>query len=323
MDPILYSPSAAVPELAGPVDATALPDIRAHFRQKGILCFTVRCEPDAAARFYDAGGTLFETGADGRLKYLFFPDPADAEKAACAIDTLADFLGLRDAETPGALHADLCVLFGGSILSGGDRFAEAMRAHAARYYIIVGGEGHTTEALRRRIRREIAAEPSGTSEAEHFAAYLSEKYGLAPDALETASTNCGNNITNLLDLIAQKGYPCGSAILMQDASMQRRMGATLRKYRPDMKILNFAAYRVKVTAEGGRLAYDREEPGMWELGRYIRLLAGEIPRLRDDENGYGPNGKNYIAHVDIPDAVERAFDLIKRMDENADRPALP
>lgn len=38
---------------------------------------------------------------------------------------------------------------------------------------------------------------------------------------------------------------------------------------------------------------------------------GEIPRLSDDANGYGPNGKNYIAHVDIPENVKIAFEELK------------
>ena len=48
--------------------------------------------------------------------------------------------------------------------------------------------------------------------------------------------------------------------------------------------------------------------GMWEIDRYISLLMGEIPRLSDDENGYGPKGKGFIAHVDIPSEVRNAFD---------------
>ena len=31
---------------------------------------------------------------------------------------------------------------------------------------------------------------------------------------------------------------------------------------------------------------------------------GEVPRLRDDEHGYGPLGRGFIAHVDVPDEVE-------------------
>lgn len=50
---------------------------------------------------------------------------------------------------------------------------------------------------------------------------------------------------------------------------------------------------------------------MWEIERYISLLMGEIPRLLDDTNGYGPNGKIYIAHVDIPMNVLKAFEDLK------------
>jgi hypothetical protein len=35
---------------------------------------------------------------------------------------------------------------------------------------------------------------------------------------------------------------------------------------------------------------------------------GEIPRLKDDENGYGPRGKGFIGHVDIPKEVLEAYE---------------
>ncbi len=38
---------------------------------------------------------------------------------------------------------------------------------------------------------------------------------------------------------------------------------------------------------------------------------GEIPRLTDDANGYGPNGKGFIAHVDISNRVLKAFNELK------------
>lgn len=49
-----------------------------------------------------------------------------------------------------------------------------------------------------------------------------------------------------------------------------------------------------------------EEQGVWSVDRYISLLLGEIPRLRDDPSGYGPKGKGFIDHVDIPIEVEEA-----------------
>lgn len=50
-----------------------------------------------------------------------------------------------------------------------------------------------------------------------------------------------------------------------------------------------------------------QQQGVWEVDRFISLLLGEIPRLRDDANGYGPAGKGFIDHVDIPEEVEGAW----------------
>eukprot|EP00775_Hariotina_reticulata_P006491 gene6491-6718_t len=46
--------------------------------------------------------------------------------------------------------------------------------------------------------------------------------------------------------------------------------------------------------------------GVWEVERFISLLLGEIPRLRDAPGGYGPKGSGFIGHVDIPVEVEAA-----------------
>lgn len=70
-------------------------------------------------------------------------------------------------------------------------------------------------------------------------------------------------------------------------------------------------YAAKIIVDNSTLAYENEITGMWDIQTYISLLMGEIPRLSDDANGYGPKGKNFIAHVDIPAAVRRAFDEIR------------
>lgn len=50
---------------------------------------------------------------------------------------------------------------------------------------------------------------------------------------------------------------------------------------------------------------------------------GEIPRLQDDENGYGPKGKNFIAHVDIPETVQEACERVKKAYGDITRVANP
>ena len=100
-----------------------------------------------------------------------------------------------------------------------------------------------------------------------------------------------------------------SIIISQDATMQHRMEAGLRKYaEEDVQIINYAAYSANVIVEDGELKYYNDIWGMWDINRYISLLMGEIPRLSDNENGYGPKGKDFIAHVDIPTDVRTAFD---------------
>ncbi len=41
-------------------------------------------------------------------------------------------------------------------------------------------------------------------------------------------------------------------------------------------------------------------------------MLGEIPRLRDDEKGYGPRGRGYIVHVDVPEEVLAAYERLQR-----------
>ena len=245
----------------------------------------------------------------------------DQHEIAQCVNVLGAFCGVRDvpaltrAQLRGAIgqeQADVMALFGGSILAGTEVLAGAMREGAAKKYVIVGGAGHTTQSLRDEIhRREPSIETAGRPEAEIFAAYLARRYGMRPDALECESTNCGNNITNLLALLEGKNIGMQSIILCQDATMQRRMEAGLRKYRPDVRIVNFASYQATVRASDGGLEYAEEIDGMWDVERYMTLLMGEIPRLSDDEGGYGPKGRGFIAHVDVPQPVQEAFEQLR------------
>lgn len=97
--------------------------------------------------------------------------------------------------------------------------------------------------------------------------------------------------------------------------MQRRMAATLEKYvSPNQTIISLPAYRARFETKDGELVLSDETEdlqGMWEARRLLSLLMGEIPRLEDDETGYGPNGAGYIAHVEIPAEVTKAFDCLK------------
>ena len=243
-------------------------------------------------------------------------------KIAEAVNILGNFCGPRDIDelTTAALEAkyhiprlDLAVLFGGSILAGGDAFAEIMKNQLAEKYVIVGGAGHTTETLRKKMAACLGRDVSSDAcEAELFNEYLQEKHGLSADYLEKESTNCGNNITFLLSLLEKEKLPHDSVLMVQDATMQRRMEAGWRHHAGAGLVVNYAAYKVKVTGNEKGLAYEGVPAGMWDMDRYVELLMGDAQRLQDTPDGYGPKGKNFIAHVNMPFEVKEAFRYLQK-----------
>lgn len=239
------------------------------------------------------------------------------------LNCLASYLGPRDIsdliqealkEKYGMEQVDVMVLFGGSIIAGGDEMAKAIHNKIAKTYVIVGGAGHTTETFRQKVHSLYPnIETEGLTEAEIFQSYLQSQHSVSADFLECKSTNCGNNIYFLIDLLKEKGIEWQSMILMQDATMQRRMEAQIQKVVSDKTIINYASYATKLIEKDGRLDYEKEIVGMWKVERYIELLMGEVPRLRDDENGYGPKGMNFLVHVDIPEDVLDAFSDLEKV----------
>ena len=126
----------------------------------------------------------------------------------------------------------------------------------------------------------------------------------------------------LLDLIKKNNLIC-NIIISQDATMQHRMEVGLRKYCPNMNIINFATYKAIVKEDNGILSYTSDIWEMWDIDRYISLLLREIPRLTDDKNKYGPNGKDFIALVEIPENIRIAFEKLKESYSNLVREANP
>lgn len=248
---------------------------------------------------------------------------------ADALNLLGDFCAQRDvpALTRDALRArygfetaDLLVLVGGVIPHACEVAAAGWNNGVARRFVTVGGAGHTTPAFRERMRAgcpQLAVE--GRAEADILADYLALRHGIPVSLRENRSTNSGENADFLLALLEEAGLAHRSMIVLQDSTMQRRMAATLRK-RTDDTVIHFAPYRARVmVGPDGALRYTETLWGMWSIEEYAALLLGEIARLRDDENGYGPNGRGYIAHEDIPEAVLAAYALLREAGFGGDR----
>jgi uncharacterized SAM-binding protein YcdF (DUF218 family) len=246
--------------------------------------------------------------------------------ASQSINSLVRLCARRDVPelTPAALGgvADVAILFGGSILAGADVFAAAMRAGVAARYLIVGGQGHSTDALRDALRERVGWDDvASATEAALFDRYLRQQHGLAVDLLEQESTNCGTNVTNALALLRAEGVPHDRIVLVQDATMQQRMDAGFRRHAaPSTRLVNYASHQTFVDED---LRYEDPPVGMWPLDRYVSLLMGEVSRLTDDEHGYGPAGRDFIAHVDVPPEAHAALAHLASSTTFTTRPADP
>jgi len=253
------------------------------------------------------------------------PDPT---QTAADLNTVAHFLAastetpptpLRVARSVGVTSVDLIILLGNSVLCTTEAVATAIRNGVTETVLIVGGEGHSTPDLRSAVRADPQFEGQnveGRAEADILRDLLVQGYDLpeAPFLTETQSTNCGANAEEAHALCRERGLRPTDVLLVQDPTMQRRTWASFRRVwgaeRPP-RFYNCPTFVPRVEAEAGTLVFEQpERAGLWSMERFVSLVMGEIPRLRNDEDGYGPNGRGYIVAVDVPPAVEAAYDRL-------------
>lgn len=216
-------------------------------------------------------------------------DPRSRDDEAL-LDLIASWLALRDEAPP---VVDLVLLFGGSLPNAWDATAEVVLGGRVRTLMLVGGRGHTTDVL----ERTLGATPGGT-EADLMARYLQERYGMHDFLVERDSTNCGSNVTLAKAVAMGHGLRPRTVGLVQEPTMQRRMDAVVRLVWPECIPINLPGPDAR---------------HLWGPARWTSLVMGEVPRLRDDEHGYGPRGSGFLSHVDVPSHIDEAHrELLRR-----------
>ena len=215
------------------------------------------------------------------------------------LQTLLDFLAPEDAFD----CAEVLVLLGSALPCAAQYAAKLNREKQFWHFVISGGVGHSTALLRQAVRSlpdYAGLEVEGRAEAEIFADILRRSGGPCRMLIEGESTNCGDNAVRTRALLERRGLRPRTIALIQDPTMQRRSAASFARVFPEARI--FCAPPFRPSPDSAPLYGSRE--------RLIQLALGEIPRLRDDEQGYGPRGRGYIVHVDIPEEVERAWERL-------------
>jgi uncharacterized SAM-binding protein YcdF (DUF218 family) len=251
--------------------------------------------------------------------------PQVADLNAVAAFLAQDDLGALSADALGRATgrpaADALVLLGNGVLETAERAFAACTAELAPLLVIAGGIGHSTGFLRDALAahpryRDVVEPAHALPEAELLARVAVRHFGLDPArlVLETASTNCGDNAVKTRAELAHRRLSPRSLVLVQDPTMQRRTGASFRKVyadAPEVRFVNHATFVPALELAGEALRFaGPARAGLWPVERFVSLVMGEIPRLRDDASGYGPRGRGFIAHVDIPEGVLAAHERL-------------
>jgi uncharacterized SAM-binding protein YcdF (DUF218 family) len=210
------------------------------------------------------------------------------------LSLLGRYLARRDVDeltTP----VDLLVLMGSAVLESVEVTADAFHRGVTERILISGGIGHSTRYLVEAVeRRRLEVDTAGRPESHIFRDLLmAEGVEAAAIEVEDKSTNCGENAEFSRRLIPTKS----SLLLIQDPTMQRRTHASFeRAFRdlPGTELISFAPL-----IPGAELPWPRE--------RFVSLVLGEVRRLHDTPEGYGPCGLDHFDHINIPDDVLVAY----------------
>ena len=215
----------------------------------------------------------------------------------------------------GITQVDMIIILGNSIPFIARLGAKAYKSGLAKDIMIVGGIGHSTKYLIENVKQDNKykdLEVVNKSEAEILTDIIvkTENIKLDKIIIESKSTNCGSNAYEALNILRIKDKIPKSIILIQDPTMQLRSHFSFLKQWKKEKtlIISYSPFipELRVLDKSYEF-FNSEINGLWSKDRFIDLIMGEIPRLKDDENGYGPRGKKFISHVDVPQHVLECY----------------
>lgn len=182
--------------------------------------------------------------------------------------------------------ADCILTLGSHDLRVADRAAELYRQGWAPLLIFAGGLGRLTEGV------------FTESEADLFARIAREK-GVPANAIliENRSTNTGENITLVQQLLAEKELHPETFIVVQKPYMERRSYATFKQRWPEKTFV--------VTSP--QISFDDYPTEDIPLEQVIQIMVGDLQRIKI----YPVRG--FQVYQEIPDDVWHAFEQLVAM----------
>ena len=243
--------------------------------------------------------------------------PCLPEPTLAAVNTLGEWLSHNEVlpQEP----VDCVVLAGNAVIPSIDaacRIASEQKAPL----LISGGIGHSTTFLYAAIARHPrynTVPTTGRAEAT-ILADVAKQFWKIPDArvwVDDQSSNCGENARFSWKIIRQHLPAAERVLVVQDPTMQRRTLATFARICRDEahspRWLSHSGLTPQLQNSEDGLVFRPPETGLWPVERYLSLVLGELPRLHDDIDGYGPAGRDFISPITIPAEVEAAWQTVK------------
>lgn len=255
------------------------------------------------------------------------------------VNTLARFLAHEQITSLSKCNnVDCIIICASAVLNQASTLFSILesRPKLVKTLVLVGGIGHSTTLIYEAVARHpkyhtIHHKITGLPEAQVLLRILEEFFDLAKIKnegcrvlVEDCSTNCGANAIETRKVLENAGVAdVKTCVVIQDQTMSLRTIASFDKAYEDLprelrpQFLACPIFVPELRMNDGKLEYllngdnGLKAEDLWETKRLCELLVGEITRLKDDENGYGPKGKGFIGHVDMPEEVDESAKRIR------------
>lgn len=254
---------------------------------------------------------------------------SNSDRLASDINLVSKFLARPDVKDI-AVHesVDCIVVCASQVLAQAEQLFRALEDNPAitKILVIAGGIGHSTQAIYDAVAQhpvfhgaseQVKGLPESRVLGHLLERFFDEKKITSRGCkilFEERSTNCGANASETRKVLEAASIPIPkTCIVVQDPTMLLRTIASFQKTYQDLErppqFLGCPIFVPKMKVVDDQFQYDLPDLAdatLWPKQRFYELLTGEIPRLTDDVNGYGPNGKAFIVHVDVPADVQVA-----------------
>ena len=243
------------------------------------------------------------------------PFPTLSPATIDAINVIGQWLAQDDFSGEVPYQADCVILAGNAVMPTIDAACKIARDQQIPL-LISGGIGHSTTFLYSAIAQHPhynTIRTTGRAEATILADIAHQFWHIPHEKIwiEDQSTNCGENARFSIALLNQAVERVHTAIVVQDPTMQRRTMATFARVwqgaTTPPQWLSFPGCSPQLEQAEGQLGFAGGGTGLWPVARYLGLLLGELPRLQDTPEGYGPRGKDFISHVTFPPEILDAW----------------